>query len=95
MSTYMSPGFRIRNPHYFGKPDPLKVKIKEMQSIKIEPLRSVDAHNSGVWAQYVAAEGLYSVDHWSQIRITLMRSRIRIRIKVKCHIRIRIYVMRI
>jgi hypothetical protein len=66
-----------------------------MQRIKMEPLRSVDAHNGGVWAQYGAAEGLYSVDQWSQIRITLLRSRIRIRIKVKCQIRVRINVMRI
>ncbi len=38
----------------------------------MEPLRSVDAHNGGVWAQYGAAEGIYTyiVDQWSQIRIT-------------------------
>jgi hypothetical protein len=53
----MLPGLRIRNPHYFRKPGPLKVKIQEMKTIKMEPVRSVDAHIGGEWAQYAAAEG--------------------------------------
>jgi len=48
--------------------------------------RAVDAHNGGVEAQNGAVEGLLT--QWSQIRITLVRSRLRIRIKVKSWIRI-------
>jgi hypothetical protein len=39
-----------------------------------------------VEAQFGASEGLF--DQWSQVHITLLRSRIRIRIKVKSRIRI-------
>ncbi len=52
--------------------------------------RAVDIHSGGLqtkmesWRVYI--------DKWSQIPITLMRSRIRIRIKVKSWIRIRIKV---
>jgi hypothetical protein len=47
----------------------------------------VDAHNRGAETEN-GAVGVYSVRQWSQIRITLMRSRIQIRIKVSSHIRI-------
>jgi hypothetical protein len=50
----------------------------------------MDAHIGGFEAQIWSPEG--SVEQWSQIGITLMKSRIRIRIKVKSRIRIRIKV---
>jgi hypothetical protein len=47
------------------------------------------------WSRGEGRGSSQSVDQWSQIRITWMRSRIRIRVKVKSRIRIRIKVMRI
>jgi hypothetical protein len=58
--------------------------------LKIEPCwRAVDAQNGDVESQTGA---LGTVDYWSQIRITLMRSIIRIRSQVKIWIWIRIKV---
>jgi hypothetical protein len=52
----------------------------------------MDADNGGLMAQNGAyglkMEPWRSVDQWSQIRITLMRSRIRILIKLKSRIRV-------
>ncbi len=53
----------------------------------MEPWRAVDAHNGAVEAQNGG-----SVDQWSQIRISLLRSRIQIHIKGKSWIRISIKV---
>ncbi len=53
----------------------IQVKIKE-------PKRAVDISNGGAKAQNEVLEGL-KVDQWSQIRITLMKSRIRIHVKGK------------
>ncbi len=68
---------RILVQHYFGKLD--------LDPLKNEKL-DADRHST-LKAQYWTVE---SVDQWSQIRITLMKSRIRIRFKVVSRIRIRI-----
>jgi hypothetical protein len=72
------------DPHYFGKQDPDTHWIEKLvpdphwswKSGALEaPWRAVDAHKGGVMAQNGALESV--VDHWLQIRITLMRSRFR------------------
>jgi hypothetical protein len=55
----------------------------------MEPWRAVDAHSGGLEAQNGALKVF--LDQWSQIPITLMRSRIRIWIRISW-IRIRIEV---
>jgi hypothetical protein len=55
-----------------------------------DPDPGYGAHNGGVMAQNEALEVL--VDQWSQILITLMRSRIRLHSKVKSWIRARIWI---
>jgi hypothetical protein len=69
----------------------IKDRIQKLKRLKIEPWRAVDAHKRGLEARNGALDGIYQ---WSQIPITLMRSRIRIRIrnKVKGWIRILIEV---
>jgi hypothetical protein len=54
----------------------------EFKILKMEQWMAVDAHNGGVEALNGALQA-GSVYQWSQIRITLMRSRIRIRISIK------------
>jgi hypothetical protein len=88
-----------------------KSKFMSCGGSKIEPLRAVEARNGGVEAQNGATDGCGSsqrrhggskrslggsLDQWSLISITLIRSRIQLRIhnKVKSRIQISITVIR-
>jgi hypothetical protein len=86
------------DPHYFGKldPDPAALQSK-FRSFRGSKNGAVDANNGAVegrrrsqWRRGgIKWNPGRSVDQWwSQIRITLMRSRIQIRIQVKSRIRI-------
>ncbi len=59
----------------------IEVKIQMLQGLKIELLRAVDVHKwrpvGSKWSP------LGTLDQWSHIPITLIRSRICIRFKVK------------
>jgi hypothetical protein len=78
------------------KPDPHVSKIRELWRLKLEPWRAVDAQNGGLEAKQ-SCGGLWTLmmearrlkmelngvsSPWSEIHITLRRSRIRVRINV-------------
>ncbi len=75
----------------------IKVKNQKIQWLKIEPWRTVNAHNGGLEGSKWSTRG--PLDRWSQIPITLMMRRILIRnwirITIESWIRIRVKVMRI
>jgi hypothetical protein len=74
---------RIRICLVFGSWILVRIRIGEMQKLsrlKMQPWKAMDTQNGGVEVHKGGLEG--SLDHWSQIRITLMRSRIWIWIQI-------------
>ncbi len=85
-TNYFPAGFRIRICTVFGNWIRIRIRAKIRFLIRIqvkiqELWRAVDAQNGGLKG---------SVDQWSQIRITFMRSRIRIEVKSWIRIRIKV-----